>query len=155
MGTPFKSFPDLCVGLAGAITRGKAILDGEIVCLDKDGCSQFNNLLFRRGTARFCAFDLLWLDGRDLRELRLIERKRELRKLVPANFAHLLYVDHVESEGERLFELACDRDLEGIVAKHRDSRYSIEDGNPAWVKIKNPRYSQIVGRDELFERVAT
>ena len=56
------------------------------------------------------------------------------------------------TEGERLFELACERDLEGIVAKHRYSRYCIEDSNPPWVKIRNRHYSQIIRRDELFER---
>ena len=97
-------------------------------------------------------FDLLWFDGRDLRDLPLIERKRALRTLVPKHSDHLLYVDHIETEGERLFELVCKRDLEGIVAKHRHSRYTVEDGNPAWVKIRNLRYSQMIGRDELFER---
>ncbi len=62
------------------------------------------------------------------------------------------YVDYIDTNGERLFELACERDLEGIVAKHRHSRYIVEDGNPTWMKIRNPRYSQMVGRDELFER---
>lgn len=64
----------------------------------------------------------------------------------------MLCVDHVEGEGERLFEVVCERDLEGIVAKHRLSRYTTENHNPAWVKIKNRRYSQIIGRDELFAR---
>jgi ATP-dependent DNA ligase len=50
-----------------------------LLTLDEHGSSQFNNLLFRRGTPRFCAFDLLSLNGRDLRGMRLIERKRELR----------------------------------------------------------------------------
>jgi len=54
--------------------------------------------------------------------------------------------------GERLFELVCDRDLEGVVAKPRYSRYSSENVNPAWVKIKNKNYSQVIGRHELFER---
>ncbi len=72
--------------------------------------------------------------------------------MVPRHSDHLLYVDHIDAEGERLFELACQRDLEGIVAKHRQSRYSVADGNPAWLKIRNPHYSQMVGRDELFER---
>jgi len=52
----------------------------------------------------------------------------------------------------RNYSIWCERDLEGIVAKHRHSHYSTEDGNPAWVKIKNARYSQVIGRDELFER---
>ena len=76
----------------------------------------------------------------------------ELRKLVPDGFPQLLYVDHIETEGEPLFQLACKRDLEGIVAKHRHSRYLLTDDNPGWLKFRNPRYSQMIGRDELFER---
>ncbi|HET7442716.1 MAG TPA: hypothetical protein VFJ47_15545 [Terriglobales bacterium] len=64
----------------------------------------------------------------------------------------MLYVDHIEGEGERLFQFVCERDLEGMVAKHRRSRYAVADHNPAWVKIRNRRYSQMIGRDELFER---
>ena len=61
-------------------------------------------------------------------------------------------MDHIAGEGEWLFELVCERDLEGIVAKHRLSRYTTENHNPAWVKIKNSRYSQIIRRDELFAK---
>jgi len=77
----------------------------------------FSSALFRRGTPIFCVFDLLYLDGEDVRERPLIERKRMLRRIVPEGCPFLLYVDHVEGEGERLFQLACERDLEGIVAK--------------------------------------
>jgi ATP-dependent DNA ligase len=84
--------------------------------------------------------------------LPLIERKRLLRSIVPDRCPFLLYVDHIEGEGERMFQLACERDLEGIVAKHRLSRYATEGDNPAWMKTKNRHYSQIVGRDKLFER---
>jgi bifunctional non-homologous end joining protein LigD len=151
-GNRFASFTELCAGIEFALKARHAVLDGEIVCLDDDGCSQFNQLLFRRGTPRFCAFDLLHLDGRDMRSLPLMERKRALRKVVPAHSGFLIYVDHVEGEGERLFRLVCERDLEGIVAKHRLSRYTVEDGNPGWVKIRNRRYSQMIGRDEFFEK---
>jgi ATP-dependent DNA ligase len=75
-----------------------------------------------------------------------------LRNLVPTHFPHLLYVDHLADDGERLFQAICERDLEGIVAKHRHSRYNTEDGNAAWIKIRNRSYSQMIGRDELFER---
>lgn len=81
-------------------------------------------------------------------DLPLVERKRA----VPKRPDYLQYVDYVESEGEHLFKLVCDRDLEGIVAKNRQSRYAVEDGNPAWVKIRNPRYTQMAGKDEMFER---
>jgi bifunctional non-homologous end joining protein LigD len=151
-GNRFASFTDLCAGIEYALKARHAVIDGEIVCLDDGGCSQFNQLLFRRDAPRFCAFDLLHLDGRDMRTLPLIERKRALRKLVPNRSAFLVYVDHVEGEGEHLFKLVCERDLEGVVAKHSLSRYTVEDGNPGWVKIRNRRYSQMVGRDELFEK---
>jgi bifunctional non-homologous end joining protein LigD len=62
-------------------------------------------------------FDLLWLDGNDLRERPLIERKRLLRSIVPEQSGCLLYADHIEQHGVELFRLACDRDLEGVVAK--------------------------------------
>ena len=151
-GNRFVGFSDLCAGIELFLKARHAILDGEIVCLDNQGHSRFNELLFRRGTPSFCAFDLLHLNGKDLRNLPLLERKRALRKIIPSNSVCLLYVDHIEAEGERMFQLACERDLEGIVAKHRQSHYSTEDHNPAWVKIRNHKYSQLIGRDELFER---
>jgi hypothetical protein len=116
-----------------------------------NGCSQFNPLLFHRGEPTFCAFDLLTLNGRDLRSQPLIERKRRLRDILP-ECPQLFFVDCVQEQGERLFELVCARDLEGIVAKHRSSQYTVENGNPAWIKIRNRGYSQMIGRDELFER---
>jgi len=100
---------------------------------------------------RFYGFDLLWLDGQDIRDLQLIERKRILWSIIPSNSTSLLYLDHVEDRGEALFELACLHDLVGIVAKHRHRCYSPE-AQPAWVKTKNPNYSQSIGRNELFER---
>src|SRR5690349_1472380 len=59
-----------------------AILDGEIICMDGDGVSQFNKLLFRRGVPYFYAFDLMWLNGYDLRAMRLLDRKERFKKLV-------------------------------------------------------------------------
>ena len=151
-GNRFASFTHLCASLEFFLKAKHAVLDGEIVCLDENGYSQFNELLFRRGTPQFCAFDLLWLNGRDLRDLPLIERKHSLRRLIPPGCESVLYVDHIEGEGESLFELVCERDLEGIVAKHRLSRYTTENHNPAWVKIKNRRYSQTIRRDKLFAK---
>jgi bifunctional non-homologous end joining protein LigD len=74
-GNWFKSFPVLCDSLASDLRVRSAVLDGEIVCLDKQGHTQFNQLLYRRGDPCFYAFDLLFLNGRDLRKLPLIERK--------------------------------------------------------------------------------
>ncbi len=61
------------------------------------------------------------------------------------------YCDYVQEDGEGLFRLACEHDLEGIVAKHKYSPY-VPDREPTWLKIRNRSYSQWVGREELFER---
>ncbi len=150
-GNAFKSFPVLNDAISRELRAGSALLDGEIVALDRHGKSQFRDLLFRRGEPRFYAFDLLWCDGEDLRYLPLIERKARLRSVVPRRGERLLYCDHVEAEGEMLFQLACEADLEGIVAKHKYAPY-VPQQEPTWLKIRNRSYSQWVGREELFER---
>jgi ATP-dependent DNA ligase len=63
----------------------------------------------------------------------------------------MFYVEHVVGRGADLFRLACEGDLEGIVAKWAQGRY-VEDSSTSWLKIKNPRYSQMHGRREMFER---
>ena len=65
-GNQFKSFPALNRALALECRAKSAVLDGEIVCFDKHGCSQFEQLLFHRGEARFVAFDCLYRDGKNL-----------------------------------------------------------------------------------------
>jgi bifunctional non-homologous end joining protein LigD len=84
-GHTFKQWPYLEVELAHAVRCDSAILDGEVVCLDNDGRSNFLKLLFRREWPFFCAFDLLKVDGRDLRNLPLIERKLCLKRIVVAS----------------------------------------------------------------------
>jgi len=83
-GNPFSSFSGLVDAIAASVSHVKdAVLDGEIVCLDKRGHLQFKNLLFRRGNPPcFFAFDLLNCDGKDLRTERLMDRKQELRRLL-------------------------------------------------------------------------
>lgn len=144
-GNTFKRFPDLCDSIASTVT-GTAVLDGEIACLDSQGRPQFYELMRRRALPTFCAFDILWLNGRDLRNLPLLERKRILQKLVRPP---LLYVDHVAARGVDLFNAASEQDLEGIVAKLSNGRY--EPDAPTWVKIKNRAYSQAEGRAEFFD----
>jgi bifunctional non-homologous end joining protein LigD len=102
----------------------------------------------RRGPFCFYAFDLLWLDGRDLRGLPLSERKALLRKLLPRKPHAVVYVQHVTS-GTDLFRVICERDMEGVVAKQASARYTPE--ATTWVKIKNRQYSQAVGREDFFE----
>src|SRR5215469_16764549 len=66
------------------LTFENAILDGEIICVDAQGVSQFNQLLSRKGEPVLYAFDLLWLDGEDLRRRPLVERKKRLAQIVRA-----------------------------------------------------------------------
>jgi bifunctional non-homologous end joining protein LigD len=74
----YKSFQGLKDNLAKLKVQN-AVIDGEIVCLDSEGRNIFNELLFRRGCPIYCAFDILYLNDRDLRQLPLIERKEKLR----------------------------------------------------------------------------
>jgi hypothetical protein len=100
----------------------------------------------------FIAFDLLYLNGRDLRPLPLVERKTMLERLIRRKRARMFYLDHVESDGCLLFEQVRKMDLEGIVCKRKDSPYKVaEKPSQYWIKVKNSRYSQLEGREELFE----
>ncbi|MEM4409880.1 MAG: RNA ligase family protein [Candidatus Caldarchaeum sp.] len=145
-------FAELRRALAREINAETAILDGELAVTDHLGRTVFADIMKRRQQALYFAFDLLWLDGEDLRELPLLKRKEKLKRILPERSAHVLYVDHVRGAGQRLYRVACDLDLEGIVAKRVNSRYETE-GEP-WIKMKNPAYSQKEGRGDLFKRPA-
>ena len=147
-GNVFKRFGQLGAAI-GAAVPGTAALDGEIACLDGDGRPQFYELFRRRVPPTYCAFDVLWLNGRDLRGRPLVERKRLLKRLVRPP---LLYVDHVAGRGMDLFQAACASDLEGVVAKLANGRY--QPAMTTWVKIKNGNYSQAEGRADFFDRRA-
>jgi bifunctional non-homologous end joining protein LigD len=136
-GYVYKRFGELTEHIGAGVNVQSVVLDGEIVCLDKNGKSQFKSLMYQRGEAYFYAFDILQLDGRDLRSLPLHARKQKLKRLIPDQPSALLYVDHIEQHGERLFHLACREDLEGIVAKLRNGTYDCQHGT-SWIKIKNP-----------------
>ena len=153
-GHPFASFAELGKQIAGSLHSTKAVLDGEIVCVDESGKPQFRDLLFHRGTPCFFAFDLLFGDGKDWRSERLIDRKQELRRLLkslPA-ISPLKYADHVDAKGTELFQRVCELDLEGIVAKHAIAPYVGDREKTTWFKVLNREYSQKQGREELFER---
>ena len=93
------------------------------------------------------AFDVLTHGTTDCRAWSLTRRKTRLRSIVPSGATSILYAESIVGQGVALFGEACARDLEGIVAKRRDSLY---DPKHPWTKIKNPAYSQKVGRHELF-----
>ena len=144
----YKSFAALRESLAKL--KATAILDGEIVCLDAEGKSHFMPLLGRKAPVSYYAFDLMFLNERDLRGLPLIERKKQLQQLlVKRSLPGVVYASHIEKQETALYQEVCQRDLEGIVCKRKDSVYS---ANGRWLKVKNPDYTQAVGRREMFEK---
>jgi len=149
-GNELKSFRVLKESLLSELKVQSAVFDGEIVCLNDEGKPKFRDLLHRRSEPRFVAFDLIWFNGQDLTYAPLTERKHKLRSILPASSERIMYCDHVEGDGEGLFRLACDNDLEGIVAKRKFDPYLPDQAS--WLKIRNTNYSQWEGREELFHR---
>ncbi len=119
--------------------KGTAIIDAEVVCLDADGHTDFDTLHSRSfdHEAVACAFDLLALDGRDLRRRPFKERKAALSKLLFRSRG-IQYVEHAEGHGEKLFDAVCKLGLEGVVSKKLDAPYR-SGKSKAWIKVKNPK----------------
>ena len=151
-GSPLRRFASLATALRTTLRVDSAVLDGELVVLDDDGRPQFDALLFRRGAPSFVTFDVLALNGRDLRARLLLERKRALRRIVPSHSDCLLYAQHVRGRGCKLFETVCALDLEGIVAKRAESPYRMTGERSPWTKVKFREYSKARDRHELFAR---
>jgi bifunctional non-homologous end joining protein LigD len=145
----YRSFPALTAEVGAALSVTDAILNGEIVHLGADGRPQFYDLMRRRRPQHFYAFDLLWLNGRDLRALALTKRKQLLREILRPQPSPVLFVDHVVATGIDLYGAVCGRDMEGIVAKLAEGLYT--PWETTWVKIKNPAYSQAEGREDFFD----
>src|ERR1700730_8318140 len=143
----YKSFAGLSAALAGLRVKN-AILDGEIVSLGPDGRSQFMDLMRRRTQAAlYYAFDLVRLDGVDLRPLPLLDRKAALRQILRrGRVPTILGADHVEGIGSSFYKAVCARDCEGVVAKHKQGPYT--SAPRSWFKVINSSYSQHRGRRE-------
>ena len=137
-----------------------AILDGELVAVDTKGQAVFYDLpaaVAARPTriaARllYYAFDLLYLDGYDLRGAPLVERKRLLETLLDntRGLQLIKYVDHIDGDGAVVLEHACKLQLEGIVSKRVDAPYR-SGRRPEWVKAKCPAWRE-ANRDR-FEKM--
>lgn len=116
-----------------------AVLDGEIAVADAQGHTDFgalqDALSSGAGKLAYYLFDLLALDGKDLRGLPLRDRKEALRKLIGKSAGPLVYSDHIETEGETMFARACALKLEGIIAKRADASYR-SGRTKSWLKIK-------------------
>jgi bifunctional non-homologous end joining protein LigD len=153
-----RYFPDLA-GPAPWIDAREAIVDGEVVALDRQGRPRFSLLQDRTGirTGRvagskrpgpaapivYQAFDLLHLDGRSLLDVPLEERKRLLRSRLREH-PLVRYAGHVEADGDAFFDAAGVQDLEGIVAKLRRSEYEPGRRSRAWLKLKIRQEQEVV-----------
>jgi bifunctional non-homologous end joining protein LigD len=136
-------FTDRFVGIAEAVRGlnvGRALIDGEAVVLRDDGRSDFHALMAKRGGARatLVAFDLLRLEGVDLR-LRPIEARRETLMWLVDGVSGILFSDAITAEGAVVFAKACELGLEGVVSKREGSFYR-SGKSRNWFKTKNPNF---------------
>jgi bifunctional non-homologous end joining protein LigD len=119
----------------------EAVLDGEAVILDSSGKPQFQLLQnhggTKEGTLVYQVFDLLYVDGHDLRTLPLRRRKEILSQIV--NLPNVRVSEHIEQHGREFYRVVAEQGLEGIVAKDGRSRYLAGRRSDSWVKIKAKR----------------
>ncbi len=148
-------YPEL-INIADCVNASEAILDGEIVALDEKGVSRFQLLQPRLGRKNaseiqrlatntrlaFYVFDLLYLDGFDLTQCRLLDRKEKLEAMLKSS-KNVRYSDHIIGEGERLYAEIAKVPLEGIIAKGLTSTYA-QRRSTAWLKIKTVQEAEVV-----------
>jgi len=123
----------------------QVVLDGEVVALDDEGRAQFQllqNYAEGAGHLVYYVFDLLFLDGCDLRDRPLRERKELLRQVLPGR-PGLRYSDHLQRQGIAFFNAVRQLEVEGIIAKDGASAY-VEGRSFAWRKIKHRRRQEAV-----------
>ncbi len=139
-------FPAI-VEAASRLRTPSFLINGEAVVCRDDGLSDFNTLRSRRRDRDviLIAFDVIEVDGRDVRNDKLIDRKRHLAKLIYWAGDAIQFNGHLEHDGATVFEHACRLGLEGIVSKRIDSAYR---GGPSktWLKSKN-QLSEAVRRE--------
>lgn len=144
-----RRFKDLA-SIGAAFRSLPVVVDGEICALDEAGRSSFQALqqvdinarAKKRTPLTYVAFDLLYADGRDIRALPLEERKAKLEELIVPGRG-VLYSKHIAGKGKAFFELAQHEQLEGIMAKRRDSPYRTTRSRD-WLKIKAKHEEEFV-----------
>lgn len=143
-------FPEIATAMR-RLPFDRLLIDGEIVVLTADGIPSFQRLQ-RRGRlsnrhditraaamlpATFFAFDLVGVEGHDLRAMPLLDRKAALRRVVP-DIGPLRFADHVATRGEAMFEQAVALGLEGVIAKDASSAYT-SGRSRSWQKVRSER----------------
>lgn len=144
------SFNHLFPQISHALTTldiHSAIFDGELVVLDSSGKSQFqllqNYSKSNKGDVLYYVFDLLYLNGQDLRNHPLVERKKILDNLITNKNKLIKFSDHIEEKGILLFKTVVANGLEGIIAKNSQSTYQMR-RSKEWLKIKTTCRQEVV-----------
>jgi bifunctional non-homologous end joining protein LigD len=134
-------FP-LAAAAIAALPAHSFLIDGEAIVTDDDGLAVFDLVRRQRngGAAVLCAFDLIELEGEDLRRATIEHRKQKLALLIRGPRPGIVLNEHYEGDGDRAipFEHACAFGCEGIVSKRLGSTYR-SGRSPHWVKVKNPK----------------
>ena len=115
------------------------ILDGEVVVVNKKGIPDFQKLQNydenTLGELRFYVFDMLFLNGHNMMQLPLLQRKSLIEEVIEGTY-HTYYCDHMEGMGSTFFKRTIDRGMEGVIAKKADSKYTPGYRSEKWLKIK-------------------
>jgi|GEM_PF-76307 len=138
-----KKYPPVAKALAGL--GHNAVIDGEVVVFGKDGKPDFDALQLYNGhntPIRYCVFDLLELDGRNIMKLPLVQRKALLKALVSNN--KIFYYSESYDDGKALYQRSLDENLEGIVAKEKNSEYHPGERGNAWLKVPTRHRQEFV-----------
>src|SRR3954470_16264293 len=139
-----RQYPDVARAVAG-LSATAAIIDGEIVALNRDGRPSFQALhhaSLAGVTLVYYAFDLLHLNGRDLMRAPLDERRAALRAIVAGS--HVLLSDPLPGSADQIAAAVQDLGLEGVVAKRRRSPYIPGRRSDAWVKVRFAKHQELV-----------
>jgi bifunctional non-homologous end joining protein LigD len=140
-------FPEIVEAIA-SIEAGEAIIDGEIVALDKKGVSSFQLLqtieIGERPPIYYYAYDLLRLGGKDLRKLPLVERKTRLEQILKGAPESIRYSASLGNNATQLLKQVTKLGLEGLIGKRTDSLYEPGRRSGAWIKLKTRREQEFV-----------
>jgi bifunctional non-homologous end joining protein LigD len=144
-------YPEIIEASNSVIKSNESIvLDGEIVVLNKQGIPDFQlhqkrmnvesqrdiKILSNEIPATYFVFDVLHIDGRDVEELQLLDRRNILNSVIASGSKRIRISEYIEEKGKALFKSAIEKHLEGIVAKHKQSTYHQGIRSSAWLKIK-------------------
>jgi bifunctional non-homologous end joining protein LigD len=143
-GNDFTARYPLIVEAVEALPVRSCVIDGEAVACNGDGLSIFEKLRWRHHDERvfMWSFDLLELDGQDLRREPIEVRKATLASVLRSCRAGLQFNQHLEHPGDIVFRHACKMGLEGIVSKRLGSRY-VSGRSRDWLKFKNPSHPAV------------